>query len=70
MNGQMPMMIPQSIVPGMPMASMDKPPPGAPAPFFFPPIPQMPPMVKRQSIKYCICFESNDWFLFCMFAII
>lgn len=48
MNGQMPMMIPQPM--GMPMASLDKPPPGAPNPYFFPPIPQMPPMVNKLNI--------------------
>lgn len=41
MNGQM--MIPQSIVPGMP-GMMDKPPGAAPYMGYFPPIPQMPPI--------------------------
>lgn len=57
MNGQMPMMIPQPIVPGMAMASLDKPPPGAPAPYFFPPIPQMPPMV---CCKYFTIFKHGS----------
>lgn len=64
MNGQMPMMIPQPIVPGMPMASLDKPPPGAPAPYFFPPIPQMPPMVsiKKNNLYSNITFKRFFFF--------